>query len=105
MGDGHHARTDLRLFTEQLVNHIHDSLADAIKLSGWPATEIGDARDGWSLLNRRLARQDVPQELQAICARLALLFESIGFPHRDDEHAEEKLKDLIAGIEGICPAS
>lgn len=103
MCDGYHARTDLRLFTEQLVNHIHDSLAEAITNSGWRATEIGDARDGWTLLNRRLARDDVPQDLQQICARLALLFGSVGFPHQDDERIEAKLEDLIAGFEEICP--
>jgi hypothetical protein len=98
-------RTNLRLFTRQFVNHIVDSLQDAISNPEWRATAIEDARDGWSLLNRRLTRDDVPQELQAICARLALLFEFIRFPAQDDECIQETLRTLVKGIEEIYPST
>jgi hypothetical protein len=73
-------RTDLRLFTREFVNHIVDSLQDAISNPEWRATAIDEAKVGWAQLNRRLARDDVPQELQAICTRLVFLFMVEGFP-------------------------
>jgi hypothetical protein len=105
-------RTNLRLFTREFVNHIVDSLQDAISNPEWRATAIEDARDGWAQLNRRLARDDVPQGLQAINARLALLFEFEGFPTceafdpariEENERVEAKLRELIKGIDGIFP--
>ena len=95
-------RTDLQSFTRQLVNYIIDSLEEAINNPEWRSTAIGEARDGWTVLNRRLARADVPEDLQVICARLALLFQSEGFPDQDDERIEEELRDLIKCIDEIC---
>ena len=68
--------------------------------------------DGWAQLNRRLARDDVPQGLQAINARLALLLEFEGFPTceaidparvEENERVEAKLRELIKEIDGIFP--
>jgi hypothetical protein len=47
----------------------------------------------------------VPQELQAICARFALLFEFEGFPADESENVEAKLRNLIEQIDGIYPPS
>lgn len=66
---------------------------------------LEEAKDGWGLLNRRLARDDVPQELKAICARLALLFEFEGFPADESKDVEAKLRNLIEQIDGIYPPS
>ncbi|MDE2061400.1 MAG: hypothetical protein KGJ00_03245 [Bradyrhizobium sp.] len=98
-------RTDLKTFTRQLVNFVVDSLKEAIDKPEWRATAIEEAKDGWGLLNRGLARHDVPQELQAICARLALLFEFEGFPADESEDVEAKLRSLIEQIDGIYPPS
>jgi hypothetical protein len=101
------------LFTKKVFeNHIVDSLEDAIKNPEWRATAIDDARDGWVQLNRRLARDDVPQGLQAINARLAVLFKFEGFPTceafdpariEENERVEAKLRELIKGIDEIHP--
>jgi hypothetical protein len=105
-------RTNLSLFTREFVNHIVDSLEDAIKNPEWRATAIDDARDGWVQLNRRLARDGVPQELQVVCARLALLFRTEGFPTceafdpaqiEENKRIEAKLRELILGIDEIHP--
>jgi hypothetical protein len=96
-------RTDLRSFTRQFVNATIDSLEQAISNPDWRKTAIGDARQGWAILNRRLAHDDVPQELQAINARLALLFEFEGFPEHDDEHVEARLRELIEEIDKVYP--
>ena len=105
-------RTNLRSFTRVFVNHIVDRLQDAISIPEWRATAIGDARDGWTQLNRRLARDDVPQGLQAMNARLALLFKFEGFPTckafdpaqiEENKRIEAKLRELIKGIDEIHP--
>jgi hypothetical protein len=98
-------RTDLRLFTKQFVNHIADSLEEAISNSEWRAVAIEEAKEGWARLNRKLARDDVPQELQEICARFVLLFEFVGFPAPDDERIEERLRELIKAIDEIYPTA
>lgn len=103
-------RTDLESFTQQMTNHIADSLQDAIKHPDWRIAAIDEAREGWARLNRRLARDDVPPELQLICARLALLFHSTGFPECgsfDPSQAEENqridatLRELIERVDAI----
>lgn len=94
-------RTDLKAFTRQLVNFIADSLKEAITEPEWRAAAIDEAKISWGLLNRRLARKDAPQELQKICARLALLFEFEDFPAVEDEDVETKLRNLIEQIDGL----
>ena len=98
-------RTDLKMFTRQLVNFVVDSPKEAIDKPEWRATAIEEAKVGWRLLNRRLARDGVPQELQAICARFALLFELEGFPADESENVEAKLRNLIEQIDGNYPPS
>ena len=98
-------RTNLETFTRQLVNFVVDSLKEALAKPEWRVTAIEEAKDGWRLLNRRLARDDVPQELQVICARLVFLFDSVGFPADESEAVEAKLRNLIEQIDGIYPPS
>jgi hypothetical protein len=102
----------LESFTRQFVNHIVDSLKDAIENPEWRVTAIEDARVGWDLLNRRLARPDVPDELQVLCARLALLFRFVGFPTcetfdpariEENKRVEAELRGVIEEIDKICP--
>jgi hypothetical protein len=91
---------------------IVDSLEDAIRNPEWRVTAIEEARVGWDLLNRRLARPDVRDELQVLCARLALLFEFVGFPTcetfdpariEENKGVEAQLRGLIEEINKICP--
>lgn len=98
-------RTDLKAFTRQLVNFIVDSLKEAIANPEWRAAAIEEAKDGWRLSNRRLVRDDVPQELQVTSARLALLLNSVGFPTDESEDVEARLKNLIEQIDGIKPTA
>ena len=59
-------RTDLSRFTQELMNHIFDSLQDAHDDREWRKETIGDAQHAWGCLSRRLADDDVPAELKAL---------------------------------------
>jgi hypothetical protein len=93
-----------------MVNHIVDSLEDAIINPAWRETAIEEAREGWRRLCRRLARDDVPHELKVISARLGLLFEIQGFPTcgpydptqvEENQCVEANIRGLIEEIDGI----
>ena len=55
-------RTNLNCFVRTMVDHIYDSLREAQSNPGSRNAAVIEARDGYWILTRKLAREDTPQE-------------------------------------------
>ena len=98
--------TKLINFAKILLDYIYDSLAEAQHDRASRSALIVEAKDGYVILMRRLARDDTSHELKAVNANIIFALDDFfRFANVDnieiDEQFERRLVESLARIDWI----